>query len=408
MSFVKINDRVIPKEDKVFALSGRAKAAIAAKGKDAVIDATIGALLDDNGDLVVMSSVVDAIRSLEPADYAAYAPIAGVPEFKEAVVKALFANYEPNGFVEVCATSGGTGSITGVVSNYSEVGDAVLTHDWCWANYKSICNEHGRNLATFRFFDENGKFDSESLKAKLDEISYKQDQVVLMINTPAHNPTGYSLSKEDWDAVIEAINAASCKVVLFIDVAYIDFAGEPDEVRAFLPVIDNLRANILPIIAYSASKTFTMYGARCAAMICMAHSPEVAEEFSKVGSFSARTMWSNSPRGPQMVIEKIYSDPELLAATNAERKHWRDMLLARGAAFETAAKEADLEIVPFRAGFFVTIPYDDPQKLVDALGAKDIFLIPIDGGVRVSIAAVKESRCRELPGIIKETIAELG
>ena len=58
MGFVKVNDRTIPKEDKVFAVSGRAKAAIAAKGKDQVVDATIGALLDDNGDLVVMTSVM--------------------------------------------------------------------------------------------------------------------------------------------------------------------------------------------------------------------------------------------------------------------------------------------------------------------------------------------------------------
>jgi aspartate/tyrosine/aromatic aminotransferase len=198
------------------------------------------------------------------------------------------------------------------------------------------------------------------------------------------------------------------KVALVCDVAYIDFAGEESETRGFLSVIDNLRANILPIIAYSASKTFTMYGARCAAMICLAHNPEVAAEFEKVCSFSARTTWSNSPRAPQTVIERIYSDPELLAKVDSERKHWRDMLLARGRAFEKAAKEAQLEIVPFRAGFFVTIPYKDPDALINALAAKDIFLIPVDGGVRVSIASTAENKCAVLPAIIKETIAELG
>ena len=54
MGFVKENGRTIPVADKVFALNGRAKAATAEKGKDAVINAVIGALLDDNGDLVVM------------------------------------------------------------------------------------------------------------------------------------------------------------------------------------------------------------------------------------------------------------------------------------------------------------------------------------------------------------------
>jgi aspartate/tyrosine/aromatic aminotransferase len=150
-----------------------------------------------------------------------------------------------------------------------------------------------------------------------------------------------------------------------------------------------------------------MYGARCGAMICMAYSPEVADEFERVCSFAARTTWSNSPRAPQAVIEKIYADPELLAETDAERKHWRDMLLSRGRAFEKAAKECGLEIVPFRAGFFVTIPYDDPDRLIGALGDKDIFLIPVDGGVRVSIATISEEKCRMLPAVIKKTISEL-
>ena len=119
MGFVKENNRTIPVADKVFALNGRAKAATAAKGKDAVINAVIGALLDDNGELVVMSSVVDAIKTLGPADYAEYAPIAGTPAFREAVKKALFGKFIPEGRIEVCATPGGTGSITSVVTNYS-------------------------------------------------------------------------------------------------------------------------------------------------------------------------------------------------------------------------------------------------------------------------------------------------
>ena len=169
MGFVKENGRTIPVADKVFALSGRAKAAIAAKGKDAVVNATVGALLDDNGDLVVMSSVADAIRTLTPADYAEYAPITGTPAFKEAVVKALFGNFEPSGHLNLCVTPGGTGSITSVIANYSNYGDSVLTHDWCWANYKNIAVSQGRKLKTFRFFNEDGVFDAVDFEKQLNE-----------------------------------------------------------------------------------------------------------------------------------------------------------------------------------------------------------------------------------------------
>ena len=402
MGFVKVNDRTIPKEDKVFAVSGRAKAAIAEKGKDAVVDATIGALLDDNGDLVVMSSVMEAIGMLKPADYAAYAPIAGVPEFKEAVQKALFADYAPKGHVAVCATPGGTGGLTHAISNYSNIGDEVLTHDWCWANYKGIADEHGRSIKTFRFFDEDGKFDSADLKVKLDELAAKQDQVLLLINTPAHNPTGYSLTDEDWDNVINIVNAASCKVVLFVDIAYIDFAGEPDEVRSFIPKLEGLGDHVLVLFGYSASKTLTAYGMRCGATVCLAKTAAEAEEFTKAVGYTSRSTWSNCNRSAQVVMGKIYSDAALCAKVDEERKMYSDMLLERGKVFEQTLRENGTKSVPFTAGFFITIPSDKPDEICKKLEEQDIFCLALAKGIRVSIASISKEKCVKCAKAIAE------
>ena len=44
------NGRHIPQEDKIFGISNRAKKMAAEKGADKVINATIGSLLDDNGE----------------------------------------------------------------------------------------------------------------------------------------------------------------------------------------------------------------------------------------------------------------------------------------------------------------------------------------------------------------------
>ena len=400
MSFIKENGRTIPAEDKVFALSGRAKAAIAARGKDAVINATVGALLDDNGDLVVMSSVVDAIHTLEPADYAEYAPITGTPAFKEAVVKALFGSYEPSGHVEVCVTPGGTGSLTSVIANYSNYGDSVLTHDWCWANYKNIAVSQGRSLKTFRFFTEDGAFDADDLEKQLGELAKAQDQVVLMINTPAHNPTGYALSIDDWDKVIKIVNAAPCRVVIFLDVAYIDYAGEEDEVRAFLPKLSELGSHAITIFGYSASKTLTAYGMRCGAIVCMAKDAGDAEEFRRAAEYSARSTWSNCNRSAMVVMGKIYSDPELLAKVDAERRVCRDMLLERGRIFEKALNDNGVKCVPFSAGFFVTIACDDPAGVCAKLEEQDIFCLALAKGIRVSIASISKEKCVKCAGAI--------
>ena len=113
----KANGRTIPKEDRIFGISNRAKAAIREKGPDAVVNGTIGALLDDDGRLVVLKSVDEVFHQLQPEDYAEYAPIGGVQPFREAVQKAAFGNHEPEGFKEAVATPGGTGSLRNVISN---------------------------------------------------------------------------------------------------------------------------------------------------------------------------------------------------------------------------------------------------------------------------------------------------
>lgn len=90
--FAAEQGRTIPKEDKIFGISNRAKARIAEEGKENVVNATIGALLDDDGKLIVLSSVNQVFQSLSPEDFAEYAPIAGTPGFREAVKKDAFWN----------------------------------------------------------------------------------------------------------------------------------------------------------------------------------------------------------------------------------------------------------------------------------------------------------------------------
>ena len=405
-SMVAYNGREIPKEDKVFAASGKALDAVSKYGPAEVINATVGALYDDEGQLLVLRSVDKVIRELEPKDYAAYAPIAGTPGFRKAILKAALGGFEPKSYVCAVGTPGGTAAIRNAIANYSCPGDRILTHSWHWAPYKSIAAELFRGIEHFEMFDEEGRFNTEDFDYKVKKLTRNQEHLVIILNTPANNPTGYALTMDDWYAVKKTLDEVPLekKIALVLDVAYIDFAGEPEEVRRFFGVVDNLRSNILPIIAYSASKTFTLYGGRCAAMICFAHSPEVAEEFEKVNSYSSRATWSNPPRAPQEVIERIYADESLLAEVEAERANAREMLLARGRAFEEEAAKCGLKTVPFSAGFFVTIPCADPDGLCEKLSEKNVFLIPFDGGVRVSIAASSEEKCRRLPALIKAAI----
>lgn len=409
MIFASQNGREIPKEDKIFGISNRAKAMIAQEGKEKVVNATIGALLDDEGKLIVLSSVSDVFKSLDMADCAEYAPIAGLPGFKEAVKKDLFRNFKPSSYTEAVASPGGTGALKNAVSNYSDFGDKILAADWYWGPYKTIAQEHGRSLENFRMFDEEGKFDKISFEKKVSDILKEQDRLVIILNTPAHNPTGYALDRQDWENVASVLDSVdkNKKITLVADVAYIDFAGDEDESRMFLPFLEKMPDNVMVLVAHSLSKSYTLYGMRCGALICMAKTKEMADEFKSVCEFSSRGSWSNCARAPQMILKKIYDEPELFQKVMTERKLYRDMLLQRGIAFKTAAEEAGLEMVPFRGGFFATVPCNEPDKVSAELEKAGIFTIPFMKGIRVSLASITKEQSKALPCAIKKAIEEV-
>ena len=398
------NDRSIPKEDKIFGISNRAKKMIAEKGADKVINATIGSLLDDDGKLIVLSSVDEVFRGLKPDEYADYAPICGIPAFREAVQKAAFGKFRPKSFTDAVAAPGGTGALRNAIANYSQPGDKVLTSDWHWSPYNTIAGEIRRRVDTFSLFTEDRKFNWQSFREKVLQLLDTQDSLVIILNTPAHNPTGYSFTLGDWDKVTEVLTEAAKKgkaIALVVDAAYIDFAGDEEECRRFLPKLETMPENVLPIIAYSLSKTFTLYGTRCGALICMAKTREIADEFKRVCEFSSRGSWSNGTKAAQVLLAKIYADDKLLARVSEERARYRDMLLARGRAFEEEAAKVGLEMVPFDAGFFASIPCSDPDGISAQLEKQGLFIVPLAKGLRVSVASVSEEKCRRIPAMIK-------
>ncbi|MGI6204998.1 MAG: pyridoxal phosphate-dependent aminotransferase [Anaerovoracaceae bacterium] len=407
MLLAKSNGRVFPKEDKIFALSGRAKAMEKEVGKDNVINATIGSLMDDDGNLVVLSSVMKAISELSPDDFAAYAPIGGTPGFKAAVTKAAFGNYSPKRFTEACAAPGGTGTIRNTVSNYSNEGDTVITASWFWPTYTKICNEIGRKLDTYEMFREDGSYNIAGLEEKVKSLVDSQGSCLAIINTPAHNPTGYCVSNEEWREIVRIFNEAVSgggTGTIFVDAAYIDFAGDPEEYRQFLKEFEALDENVLVVIGYSASKTFTLYGMRTGAAICMAATKEQADEFRTVMEYSSRASWSNCVRAGQTVIEKIYADNVLLDKVTSERAKYRSMLIKRGHVFEEAARSAGLECVPFDSGFFTCIECDDPDGISAKLEEKGDFVVPFAKGIRISIAAISEEKCVKIAKDIAEVL----
>ena len=395
--------------DAVFAVLKRAKDAIAVLGKDKVINAVIGSIYDDEGRFVTLPSVNEYFRQIPAEEMMDYAPIAGLPDFLEAAIDYTFQDSKPeNVFIKAVSTPGGTGAIRHSFFNYAEFGQKVLIPDWFWGPYRTIAEEHGIKVDTYVMFDKEYNFTLSSIKHKSEELLKVQDRLVIIFNTPGHNPTGYSMTEKDWLEVLkfykECAKNKQKKIVLVLDIAYIDYVGKPSETRKFMKLLGGLPENILIIIAFSMSKSFTMYGMRSGALIGLSSSQEEAEEFSRINSYSSRGVWSNGTRGAQRLLTEVMKDPALRAKIDAERKKYRELIYRRADIFLKEAREIGLVTLPYHGGFFITVPAKDPKAAAEKLALDNIYVVPLKMGLRLAVCALPTY---QIPGLAAKIKAVL-
>lgn len=395
--------------DKIFGASAAANAAKAKFGKASVVDATIGALLDNNEQLVCLPTLEKVYRGLPMNEVIAYAPIAGLPDYLEMVQVAAFADNKPEAYTKAIATSGGSGAIHHTIWNYSEIGDTILTSDWFWGPYRVLADGVARKLDTFALFDAAMKFNTNSFAAKVNEWLVKQDSLVIIINSPANNPVGYSLTDGEWDQVIDQLKQAAKneekRITLLVDIAYIDFAGEKNAVRKFMRKFTGLPRNILVIIGYSMSKSFSMYGQRTGAMIGISADLDVITEFENINQYMNRATWSNINRAAQNVLAIIHKDAALMAAIEEERAKYFQMIRERADILSDEAKIAKLDMLPYIGGFFASVPTKNPEAACDKLHDDNIFAVPLNKGIRIAVCAVPAVKVKGMADKVAKAIA---
>ena len=105
------------------------------------------------------------------------------------------------------------------------------------------------------------------------------------------------------------------------------------------------------------------------------------------------------------MLANIKADPELEAQIDQERAQFSELLAKRAQIFVKEAKEVGLNILPYEAGFFVTVPAKDTAGLANKLAEKNVFVIPLKEGIRLALSAVPTDKVPGLAGKIKEVFA---
>ncbi len=386
-----------PDKDVIFALN--AEATRRKQAGESIVNATIGSLMNDDGSLAVLSTVTRVLREVPASEWAAYAPIPGTPGFLQAVVDdTLSTQPQLKASATAVATPGGTGALRHALMNYLQTGQAMLTPNFYWGPYLTLAEEHERKVDTFSMFTEGGGLDVAALDQKIAAHLKTQGRVLLFLNDPCNNPTGYSMTRAEWKAVVEVLlKHADQPVTLLVDMAYWLYAGEGDH-RAFLSELVPLLGKTGLLLAWSGSKTFTHYGLRVGALIACEPDEKDRNATQAALAYACRGTWSNCVRGGMAGVTKLLTEPALKAACDAEREIFKKLLQNRVKAFNAAALPKGLRYPRYEGGFFVTVFHPEAEAQAMRMQARGVYVVPQKGALRVALCSAAEA---EVPRLVE-------
>ncbi len=387
-------------DDPIFSLNAEAHRR-AATG-ESVLNATLGALMSDDGTLVVPPSVAEAYRRIPLERSSAYAPISGPPGFLQAVIDDVLGATDLAPHATAVATAGGTGAVLHAITTFLDAGQTLLTSSYFWSPYRIIASHTRRAVETFRMFNEEGGFDLRAFEEALVAQIARQGRSLVILNFPCHNPTGYTLDGDEWRELTEIVerHGQRAPIAILFDIAYSKF-GAPGTER-WVDRLKLLSRSAQVLIAWSASKSFAQYGARVGALIALQEDPAERQRITNALSYACRGTWSNCNNLGMLAVTELMTAPDLKVKYAEDLRDLFVLLKERVDTFNEAAAGVDIVYPRYEGGFFVTVFTDRPNAMADRMKELGVFVVPLDGAVRSALCATP---ARDIPRLVEALAA---
>lgn len=363
--------------DPIFTAAQRAKHG----GSDA-INGTIGVVLSERGELLLLPSVREAIATIDSTK-TEYPPLAGLPAYLDVVKKLTFDTAD----VAAVASVGGTGALSMLLHLAKHSGyQSVILPTPTWANHQRIISSAGLKIAECAYL-ENGTPTFAPLIAIAEETT---EPCILLLQASCHNPTGRDPSKEQWQEVADAL--ADTPHAVLLDFAYQGLGDGIEEDRESIRMFSN--ADIPLLVSWSASKNHCLYGLRTgAAFMSIPGDTNLAQQHL---SMMSRSLVSVAPIIGQKIVATVQA--EHADEWNAELTILRTLLAKKRQMLADALPQF-AQLILSSKGLFLQLPLTEQQ--IELLTSKKVFLTP-DG--RINIAGISLNRIKEIGIYITQTL----
>ncbi|MDR0831587.1 MAG: pyridoxal phosphate-dependent aminotransferase [Bacillales bacterium] len=356
-----------------------------------IIDATIGVLYDDKGDFFASKIIKKIIKSLSNLEMFDYSEIKGGKEYENKIISFLF-NDNFNKLItkydyDFCATPGATASL--FIALKREIKNKVLIGTPYWNNYDSIAKSCNKEIKYYDYF-KNNRLNITEIQHLLQE----DDEVLLIINDPCHNPTGYSFSEKDYISLFQLLSQHP-QTVLILDVAYYSFSKLKYKFYDYISLLNNRF-----YVCFSGSKIFSAYGLRIGGLFTF-NLKNQKDNLDKQENI-ARSVWSNSPIIAISAINHLTNQDLINFQKDLQKRV--NLLSQRGKQFKSLAKQYNLPLYPYKEGFFITIKSNNPELLFEELKKENIYVIPQKDSIRISLAKLESKYINKIISKIAEKL----
>jgi len=286
----------------------------------------VGVYYDDNGKVPLLECVRRAEQKLaETALPRNYLPIDGLQAYDRGVQELVFgansAALREQRVVTV-QTLGGTGALKVGADLLRRLNGSaqIWISDPSWENHQALFDYAGFKVQAYPYYDpatHGVRFD-----AMMDTLRKLPAGAIAVLHACCHNPTGVDLASDQWEQVIEVVNARG--IVPFLDMAYQGFADglEADAVAvrrfaAACPVV---------LVSTSFSKSLSLYGERVGALSVVAGTADEAARVLSQLKRVIRTNYSNPPTHGGQAVVSVLATPELRALWDKELGGMRERI----------------------------------------------------------------------------------
>lgn len=314
----------------------------------------VGMYQDDAGNVPVLESVRIAEQRLAAHSTAAtYPPMDGLPDYNADAQRVVFgadSQAVADGRVVTGQSLGGTGGLTLAADVYSSVSPnhKALVSNPTWANHIAIMAHAGYQVGKYAYYDGKTGIDIDGLLA---DLTKAEPGTLVIMHECCHNPTGYDLTRQQWDAVGEVIKQRG--LMLLIDMAYQGFSEGLDEDAETIRRLT--RAGLSFMVSSSFSKNFSLYGQRVGAVHFVCADTDEAERVRSRVKTAAREDYSTPPLHGAQVVRTVLQDAQLRDTWIDEVTAMRDRIKQMRTALVDGLHQAgidDMDFINTQAGMF--------------------------------------------------------